>query len=285
MQERNESRKEIKVGIVGLGLMGGSLGLALKEKRLASMILGDDSNPIHRRQALYLGLVDECLNMEEIMQCDIIFLCTPVNAIVDIIKNIKSLRKEQTIIDFGGTKKEIIAAIPKHLRKNFISLHPMCGTENFGPKAAFKDLYKNQIMIFIDIANSGEYQVNVAKDICISLEMNIVKMDSKSHDKHTAFISHMPHVLSYALANAVLKQENPQDIVAIAGGGFKGMSRISKSSGVMWSAIAKQNKDEILKAIEAFEEELRLAKGLIENDNFEELKEWMSDANKLREII
>lgn len=275
----------MKVGIVGLGLMGGSLGLALKEKRFASMIVGYDNNPVHRQQALYLGLVDECLDMEGIMQCDVVFLCTPVNAIVDIINSINSLKQNQTIIDFGGTKKEIIKAIPKRLRKNFISLHPMCGTENFGPKAAFKDLYKNQIMIFVDIADSGEYQVNLARELCLSLDMNIVKMDSESHDKHTAFISHMPHILSYALVNTVLKQENPQDIVSIAGGGFKGMSRISKSSGVMWSAIAKQNKDDILKSIDAFNDELSLAKKLIEDDEFEKLKEWMNNANRLREII
>ena len=83
--------------------------------------------------------------------------------------------------------------------------------------------------------------------------MNIIKMDRTSHDRHTAFISHAPHILSYALANTVLKQEKAQDIVAVAGGGFRGMVRIAKSSGVMWSEIAKQNKSEILEALNAFE--------------------------------
>ena len=275
----------MKIGIIGLGLMGGSLGLALKEKRIAEMIIGDDSNPIHRRQALSLGLVDECLDLQGVMECDVVFLCTPVNAIVEIVQGIKSLKPNQTIIDFGGVKREIIAAIPKDLRKNFISLHPMVGTENFGPKAAFKDLYKNQIMIFVDIAQSGTHQVNLAREICINLEMNIIKMDAVSHDRHTAFISHMPHILSYALANTVLKQEKAQDIVAVAGGGFKGMVRIAKSSGVMWSEIAKQNKDEILEAIEIYERELKDAKEMIKGDRFDELCEWMSEANKLREIL
>lgn len=275
----------MKIGIIGLGLMGGSLGLALKEKRIAEMIIGDDSNPIHRRQALSLGLVDECLDLQGVMECDVVFLCTPVNAIVEIVQGIKSLKPSQTIIDFGGVKREIIAAIPKDLRKNFISLHPMVGTENFGPKAAFKDLYKNQIMIFVDIAQSGTHQVNLAREICINLEMNIIKMDAVSHDRHTAFISHMPHILSYALANTVLKQEKAQDIVAVAGGGFKGMVRIAKSSGVMWSEIAKQNKDEILEAIEIYERELKDAKEMIKGDRFDELCEWMSEANKLREIL
>lgn len=275
----------MKIGIIGLGLMGGSLGLALKEKRIASMIIGDDSNPIHRRQALSLGLVDECLDLQGVLACDVVFLCTPVNAIVEIVQGIKSLKPNQTIIDFGGVKREIIAAIPKDLRQNFISLHPMVGTENFGPKAAFKDLYKNQIMIFVDIAQSGEYQVNLAREICINLEMNIIKMDAQSHDRHTAFISHMPHILSYALANTVLKQEKAQDIVAVAGGGFKGMVRIAKSSGVMWSEIAKQNKAEILEAIEIYERELKSAKEMIEGDRFDDLCEWMSEANKLRDIL
>lgn len=275
----------MKAGIIGLGLMGGSLGLALKESSLFSIIAGDDSNPVHRRQAVYLGLVDECLDLDGIFDCDVIFLCTPVDSIVDIIKGIKNLRENQLVIDFGGVKKEIIKSIPKELRANFVSLHPMCGTENFGPKAAFKELYKNQIMIFIDIADSGEYQLNLAREICMQLGMNMVKMDSKNHDIHTAFISHMPHILSYALANAVLKQENPQDIVAIAGGGFKGMSRISKSSGVMWSAIAKQNKENILESIDTLLDELHYAKYLINNNKFDELKEWMTSANKLRDII
>ncbi len=275
----------MKIGIIGLGLMGGSLGLALKEKRLASMIIGYDSNQIHRRQALYLGLVDECLDLQGALACDVVFLCTPVDGIVEIIKGVESLRENQTIIDFGGTKGEIIRAIPSHLRAHFVSLHPMVGTENFGPKAAFKDLYKKQIMIFVDIAQSGEYQANLARELCINLEMNIIKMDAQHHDRHTAFISHMPHILSYALANTVLQQEQAQDIVAVAGGGFKGMVRIAKSSGVMWSEIAKQNKAEILRAIEAFEMELKKAKEMMEGDEFERLKEWMNDANKLREIL
>lgn len=275
----------MKAGIIGLGLMGGSLGLALKETSLFNIIVGDDINPVHRRQAVYLGLVDECLDLNGILDCDVIFICTPVDSIVELIKDIKSLREDQLVIDFGGVKKEIIQAIPKELRLNFVSLHPMCGTENFGPKAAFKELYKNQIMIFVDINDSGEYQVNLAREICMQLGMNIVKMDSKNHDRHTAFISHMPHILSYALANTVLKQENPQDIVAIAGGGFKGMSRISKSSGIMWSAISKQNKENLLESIDTILDELHYAKYLIGNNKFDELQEWMTSANKLRDII
>lgn len=280
-----EDFKSMKAGIVGLGLMGGSLGLALKETKIFTQIVGDDINLVHRRQAVYLGLVDECVDRQEIFDCDVVFLCTPVDSIVDIIKHIDKVKDKQIIIDFGGTKKEIIASIPPQWRENFVSMHPMCGTENFGPKAAFKELYKHNIMIFVDIDKSGKYQLDFARNMCNKLGMNIVKMDSTSHDRHTAFVSHMPHILSYALVNTVLKQENPQDIVAIAGGGFRSMSRISKSSGTMWSAIAKQNKNEILQSIDRFLDELNLAIQFIKNDDFEALKLWMDNANKLREIL
>ena len=275
----------MKAGIIGLGLMGGSLGLALKESGLFESILGDDINEMHRRQAIYLGLVDECVRENEIFNCDVVFISTPIGGIIKIIRNIKKLSKNQLIIDFGSSKKQILESIPNHLRANFVSLHPMCGTENFGPKAALKDLYKNQIVIFIDIEKSGEKQIELAKKIFIKLGMNIIKMDSNAHDAHAALISHMPHIISYALANSVLKEERAQDIVAIAGGGFKSMSRLSKSSGNMWVEIIKHNKYEILSSITSFKKELENAITLIENNDFMNLEKWMDNANKLREIL
>ena len=275
----------MKAGIIGLGLMGGSLGLALKESGLFESILGDDINEMHRRQAIYLGLVDECVRGDEIFDCDVIFISTPIGGIIKIIQSIKKLSKNQLVIDFGSSKKQILESIPSHLRANFVSLHPMCGTENFGPKAALKDLYKNQIVIFIDIEKSGQKQIKLAKKIFIKLGMNIIKMDSNAHDAHAALISHMPHIISYALANSVLKEERAQDIVAIAGGGFRSMSRLSKSSGNMWVEIIKHNKSQILSSITSFKEELENAITLIENNDFMNLEKWMDNANRLREIL
>lgn len=280
---------QLKAGIIGLGLMGGSLGLALKEQKkergaIFSNIIGLDINETHCRQALYLGLVDECVEMEKILECDVIFLATPIKDIINILRDIKTLKPSQLLMELGGVKG--IIKVDEKIKPNFLSVHPMCGTENFGPKSAFKELFKNQIIVFND-PNGGldKALLELAKKIFIELGMNIVKMNASEHDHHAALISHMPHIVSYSLVNAVLKQESPKDILAIAGGGFKGMSRIAKSSGTLWAQTAKYNKVELLAAIKAFSTELQKASELIENEDYIQLEAWMNEANSLREIL
>lgn len=275
----------MQAGIIGLGLIGGSLGLALKEIGMFKRIVGLDSNEIHLQQALSLGLVDEGVNLDEIKLCDVIFLATPVEAILEILPQLVGVAPHTTIIDLGSTKHLISQSIPKEIRKNFVCAHPMSGTENFGPKAAFKELLPHHIIVLTDLEQSGEFQAAMAKEIFIALKMNIIKMDSKSHDNHAAFISHLPHIISYALANTVLSQQNPKDILALAGGGFKSMVRIAKSSPKMWSDVSKQNKQELLKSFEAFQKELDFAINLIQNDKWKELEEWMAKANSLYAIF
>lgn len=275
----------MQAGIIGLGLIGGSLGLALKEIGMFKRIVGLDSNEIHLQQALSLGLVDEGVDLDEIKLCDVIFLATPVEAILEILPQLVGVAPHTTIIDLGSTKHLISQSIPKEIRKNFVCAHPMSGTENFGPKAAFKELLPHHIIVLTDLEQSGEFQATMAKEIFIALKMNIIKMDSKSHDNHAAFISHLPHIISYALANTVLSQQNPKDILALAGGGFKSMVRIAKSSPKMWSDVSKQNKQELLKSFEAFQKELDFAINLIQNDKWKELEEWMAKANSLYAIF
>lgn len=275
----------MQAGIIGLGLIGGSLGLALKEIGMFKRIVGLDSNEIHLQQALSLGLVDEGVDLDEIKLCDVIFLATPVEAILEILPQLVGVAPHTTIIDLGSTKHLISQSIPKEIRKNFVCAHPMSGTENFGPKAAFKELLPHHIIVLTDLEQSGEFQAAMAKEIFIALKMNIIKMDSKSHDNHAAFISHLPHIISYALANTVLSQQNPKDILALAGGGFKSMVRIAKSSPKMWSDVSKQNKQELLKSFESFQKELDFAINLIQNDKWKELEEWMAKANSLYAIF
>ncbi|PAF49388.1 prephenate dehydrogenase [Helicobacter sp. 12S02232-10] len=275
----------MQAGIIGLGLIGGSMGLALQQAKMFKTILGYDINPLHTQQALSLGLVDECVSFDEIQECDVIFLAIPLEGIIQALQKLDKTSPHTTIIDLGGAKEKIIAAVPPKIRKNFIAAHPMSGTEFYGPKAALKDLFKNKIIIFTDLENSGEFQIACAKEIFLSIGMRIIKMNSKDHDKHIAFISHLPHIISYALANTVLSQENPQTILALVGGGFKDMSRISKSSPIMWNDIFKQNKENVLKSIDLFGKEMLLAEKLIQEENWEELKEWMAKANTLQNFM
>lgn len=273
------------IGIVGLGLMGGSFSLALRASKISAKILGFDKNQKHLEQAKNLGLVDEIVSFEDIKKADIIVLAIPVEAIIESFKELKDISKNSTIIDLGSTKKEIILQTPKEIRENFVAAHPMAGTENFGPQAAFKELYREKIVVLCNTQKNSTFHKTRAIEVFEALKMQIVYMDAKEHDMHAAYISHLPHAISYALANSVLKQEDPKSILTLAAGGFKDMSRIAKSSPNMWSDIFKQNKKNLLYSINSFEDELKYAKKMIEDDRYEELKEWMQNATTLHQVI
>jgi len=275
-----------KMGIVGLGLMGGSFSMALQESTEKFYFIGLDHNKKHCHEALKLGLVDEIVyKLDEIKKCDIIILTIPVDGIISIAKELNNLDKNCTIIDFGSTKKKISDSIPDNIRENFVTSHPMTGTEKFGPSAAIPDLYTHKIVVLCDMQKSGIHQQNVAKKLFSDIDMKLAFMGAQEHDRHAAFISHMPHAISYALANAVMEQENPQSILALAAGGFKDMSRIAKSSPNMWEDIFKQNRDNMLESISTFQNELEKCKEMIENESWNELNSWMQDANKLHDIL
>jgi prephenate dehydrogenase len=276
----------IKVGIVGLGLMGGSLSLALKKHSSDYYFIGLDHNERHCKEALELGLVDEITaSIETLKQCDIIFLSIPVDSIISVVKQLPPLTEKCTVIDLGSTKEKISLSIPSEIRENFVAAHPMTGTEKFGPTAALEELYTNKVVVLCDLEKSGEYQQKLAKKIFSDIRMKIVCMGSKEHDRHAAFISHMPHAVSYALANSVMSQEDSKSIIALAGGGFRDMSRIAKSSPNMWEDIFRQNKNNVLEAIHSFQSELKKCQKMVENEEWDTLNEWMKEANTLHDIL
>lgn len=274
------------VGIIGLGLMGGSLSIALQEHSASYRFFGLDHNENHQQQALELGLVHEIVHtLDEISKCDIIFLTIPVDGIIAISQKLKNLAKTCTVIDLGSTKAKISASIPDEIRSNFVTAHPMTGTEKFGPKAAIPKLYKDKVVVLCDMEKSGIHQQEVAKNLFSNIGMKLVYMGADEHDRHAAFISHMPHALSYALANSVMKQEDANSIIALAGGGFRDMSRIAKSSPHMWEDIFRQNRGNLIEAIENFEVELKKCRHMVENEEWENLNSWMQEANTLHDIL
>jgi prephenate dehydrogenase len=276
----------MKVGIIGLGLMGGSFALALRKHYTDLEIIGYDHNDQHCIEALQLKLVDKITDdLELFTALDLVILAIPVDGIIQVIREFHSVAEKTTIIDFGSTKKLIVDSVPPSIRKNFVAAHPMTGTEKFGPSAAIPDLYRGQVVVLCDIEESGEHQRRFAKEIFTDLGMKIFYMEAEEHDRHAAFISHMPHALSYSLANAVMKQENPKAIIALAGGGFRDMSRIAKSSPNMWTDIFRQNRHNLILAIECFKGELERCQKLVEAGEWEELHRWMEEANRLHEIL
>ncbi len=280
----------MKVGIIGLGLMGGSFALALKkvykEKGEKLEIIGLDNNDQHCLEALELKIADKITDdINDLLNLDLIVLTIPVNAIIEIMPQLKGVSEDTTIIDFGSTKEKIVKAIPKEIRENFVAAHPMAGTEKFGPSAADKKLFRGKVVVLCDTQENSPNHLKKAKNIFKELGMKIFYMDAVSHDRHAAYISHMPHAVSYALANAVMKQENPKEILALAGGGFQSMSRIAKSSPNMWIDVFKQNKENLLEAVESMSNELDNFKKMVQENKWDDLKEWILSANKLHDIL
>ena len=273
------------IGIVGLGLMGGSLGLALKKLPDVAHIVGYDHNPAHRQDALKLGLVDEIGNWEAIRRCDVIYLAIPVEGIIAVLKQLNGIDESTTVIDLGSTKARIVQNVPPAIRKNFVAAHPMTGTEKFGPQAALEGLYEGKIVVLCDLEQSGALQAERARRLFEGIGMKVVTMGAEEHDRHAAYISHLPHAISYALANAVMAQEDARSILILAAGGFRDMSRLAKSSPIMWEEIFKQNSRHLLEAMDRFEEELKTCRKLVEEGEWQKLNEWMAKGQKLHTIF
>lgn len=277
----------MKIGIVGLGLMGGSMAMALKHLSFVSSIVGSDHNSEHQRIAMQRGLVERFVSFDEIKRsCDIIFLAVPVEGVIALLQNATDLAgSNKTLIDLGSTKALIVDAVPPSIRANFVAAHPMTGTEHFGPSAALEGLYAEKVVVLCDLEHSGDTQRDIALRIFRAIGMQVHTMGAAQHDRHAAFISHMPHVISYALANTVLAQEEKENILALAAGGFRSMSRLAKSSPAMWEDIFRQNRQNVLEAVELFEAELRTLKEALKNEDYTTLRQEMKGANKLYEIF
>ena len=267
----------MKIGIIGLGLIGGSVGLCLKDMKLIDRVYGSDISKENESLALDLGLVDEIITFDQMKEiCDVIFLAIPVEAIVKTLQNLKDIKNTTTIIELGSTKEKIISSCPKEIRANLVAAHPMAGTENSGPKAAFKTLLQKAVVVICNDDDTANLHAKRAIEIF---------MDAKKHDHHVALISHLPHVISYSLVNSVLKEENKRNIINLAGGSFSDVSRIAKSSPEMWSDIFKQNKENVLNSINSFKKELDFCQNLIEDEKWQELTRWLYEARIIRDFL
>jgi len=276
----------MKIGIVGLGLMGGSLALSLRKLSFVTHIYGLDHNIEHQKEALRLNLVEKLIEFDELCGLDVIILAIPVNGVIKSLQSLEGkISENTTIIDLGSTKEIIVNAVPPSIRKNLVAAHPMTGTEHNGPSAAFEGLYKDQVVVLCDLEDSGTHQQETAVRIFSGIHMRLSYMHAHEHDRHAAFISHMPHVISYSIANSVLVQEDKYNILAMAAGGFRSMSRLAKSSPHMWEDIFKQNKGNLLDAIETFQTELEQFKKEIKNDEWDKVSEKMHRGNELEDIF
>lgn len=276
----------MKIGIIGLGLMGGSIAKAVKKYGIAKKVFGYARTPKTIDEIKELKLVDELMSLENLKaKSDVIILAIPVDAILKLLPELADVNNKTTLIDLGSTKEIITKNIPHSIRENFVAAHPMTGTEKFGPKAAMDDLYEGKTVVFCDLEENKNIHVNRAFKIFQEIGMRIVVMDANEHDVHACFMSHLPHAISFSLANTVMNHEDPKSIIALAAGGFKDMSRVAKSSPQMWTDVFRQNRTNLLQSIDLFDEHMKKVREMVENEDYEALQEWMTKANTLHEIL
>ena len=223
----------MKIAVIGVGLIGGSLALKLREKKFANQFIGIDKSEIHLQEALEIGIIDKVENLENgVKNAELIIVAIPVDATVKVLPQILDLiTDKQTVMDVGSTKSGIVAAIKNHPKRNrYVAFHPMWGTENSGPKSAQKESFSGRAAVICDQEDSAKDALELVKKIAETLEMNTIFMRSEAHDIHTAYISHISHITSYALANKKKEKEREEDtIFQLASSGFSSTVRLAKS--------------------------------------------------------
>lgn len=279
----------MKISIVGIGLLGGSFALGLRSIMEGNEYFGVDINEDHGRLAKELGIVDEVVTFKQALATsDLVLLATPVNVIsrqlreaLDIIPN------NAILIDFGSTKGNFSKVTDDHPKRHqYVSCHPIAGTENSGPEAAFNSLLKHKQMIICDRSKSDPEILETVLGMFRKLEMHISFMNSTEHDHHIAYVSHLSHISSFALGLTVLeKEKNERSIFAMAGSGFSSTVRLAKSSPAMWAPIFSQNAANISEALGAYIEKLVEFKSVIDHGEESKSYELMLKANDIRRVL
>ena len=277
------------ITIVGVGLISGSFSLALKDKGLVRNVIGVSRTPESVKKALDLGLIDEALPLAEaVKKSDLIYVAIPVDVTIPVMKQIMDLVTDRQIVaDAGSTKAALCASLAGHpMRSRFVAMHPMWGTEYSGPEAAVRDAFRGRACVICEKELSAPDAVETMEQLYSDMGMHMVYMDSNAHDMHAAYISHISHITSFALANTVLEKEKEESaIFELAGGGFESTVRLAKSNPSMWLPIFMQNREHVLDVLNEHITQLRKFKSCLEKENGEYLRELMENANKIKRII
>ncbi len=278
----------MKITIIGLGLIGGSLAKDLRKNKFATELIGVDQSETNAKIALEIGLVDKIETLENgVQNTDIIIIAIPVDKELEILPVIlDKISSNTTVIDMGSTKVTIIESVKDHSRRrNFVATHPMSGTENSGPAAAIDDLFRGKITILCDQEDTGPQHVALAEKMFQTLGMNIAYMSADEQDHSTAFVSHLPHAAAFALANAVQAKEDRNIIFDLASGGFRSTVRLAKSSHTMWHPIFQQNRNYVVESLDVYIKHLKEFRDCMKNNEFDKLKDLILNANKIRGIL
>lgn len=278
----------MKITIIGLGLIGGSIAKDLRKSKFATELIGVDASETNAKQALEIGLVDRIESLDSaVRNTDLVIIAIPVNKELEVLPKVLDLIDTgTTVIDMGSTKRVILEKVKNHSRrKNFVPVHPMSGTENSGPTAALEDLFRGKIAIICDTDDSGPQHMALVEKMLQSLGMNMAYMTADEQDHSTAFVSHLPHAAAFALANAVQSKEDRNIIFDLASGGFRSTVRLAKSSVSMWHPIFQQNRNYVVESLDVYIKHLQEFRDTLQKQDDQKLHNLILSANNIRGIL
>ena len=278
----------MKIYVIGIGLIGGSMVLDIKALYPEATIYGIDSNESHLAEAIALGVVDKAATIEDLSDADFVIVSVPVDATLMVLPKVLDVIGDQTIVfEVGSTKIPVCEVVANHpKRRNFIATHPIAGTEFSGPAAAIKGLFQGKTNIICEVEKTTFKLQEKALELFKAMGMRIRYMDPKSHDKHIAYVSHLSHISAFMLGKTVIdKEKDEQDIFDMAGSGFESTVRLAKSSPAMWTPIFRQNRKQVVKTLEEYILNLSKFKDLLEKEDYEAIYNEMESVNKIKEIL
>jgi prephenate dehydrogenase len=278
----------MKVAIVGVGLIGGSMALDLRTSGFATELIGVEKDWETGAKAVQLGLVDSILPLEAAIEAaEMIVLSVSMDAMLVLLPVILDKIQNKIVFDVGSTKEKLLEAVEKHPNRNrFVATHPMAGTEHSGPEAAIHNLFANKYCVLCDVEDSDKDAQEGVIELYKALKMNILYLNRNEHDVHTAYISHISHLTSFALALTVLEKEKDEDkIFELASSGFQSTVRLAKSSPDTWTSIFKQNRDNVLEVLDEHIHILSVFRSLLIKRKFEEFHKMIQQANDIKRIL
>ena len=276
-----------KLVIIGLGLIGGSLALDLKQ-RMGFKVYGIDQNPDHIQKALELGIIDAEMNPSELSQASVVIIAVPVNVIPHVLKKVlDTIATNTLVLDVGSVKNEICKSIENHpKRMNFVAAHPLAGTEFSGPEAAIINLFDEKVNIICEADKTDWKILDKAISLFKKLNMRIKMMNPIEHDRHIAYVSHLSHVSSFMLGKTVLEiEKNEQAIFDMASTGFASTVRLAKSSATTWTPIFLENKENVIRSLDEYIKNLNEFKEMIINNDSDALNKTMKETNYIKSIL
>jgi len=273
-----------QLGLIGCGLMGGSFALALKRAGLVKRVVGYSKSPSTTERARQLGVIDvEAPSaLLAVSGADIVLIAVPVSAAAATFKAIKHLVSPHTLImDVGSTKRDVVDAARRALREHigsFVPAHPIAGKEVSGVEHADPDLYSGKQVILTPIERTQTTQLQQAVDVWSALGCHVLKMSPESHDAAFAAVSHLPHLIAFALMNAISGQPQAKDFLSLAGPGFRDFTRIAASDPNIWRDIMISNREELLAQSKIFQRNLQALELMISSGNGEALEGLIEQA-------